>query len=514
MVKELVCPNCGTPLQINEDTYASLAKQVRDAEFELELEKRATVLEAEKKAAVKLAEANAKAAMKDQISQKDLEIQKLQDEKVTMIKNTAKDIIMRNNKYNALRDDSLRKIEELQKIIDLNDSNLKLAVSTAVNEAVIKEKENNKCKDIRIAQMIEEAKNKEIEKTAEISKLKSECEKSIITLQNEITKIKSENSLAEKDLRDRYDATIKDLNNEIEYYKSYKAKLSVKLLGESLEEHCSTEYESIRPLLPNATFEKDNTLSEETGSKGDFIFRGYDPNGIEIISIMFEMKNEADDSSNKHKNDDFLKKLDRDRNEKKCEYAVLVSMLEPESELYNRGIVDVSHKYEKMYVIRPQFFVPMITLLLNSAKNTLKYKEEIAELRHQSIDVSTFESDLEDYKGAVAKCFELASKNKESAINRVDKAIKLLQEIREDLTKIEKHEEAAVKKAEQLTIKKITKKNATIADLLEKAADTNCNGAAEECGTDLRADCNDDASISGSEMIMFVDGKRPEHIPA
>ncbi len=467
MKKEILCPNCGTPIQINEETYASLAKQVRDNEFKEELTKRTASIEAEKEAAIKLAISNTKLSMKDEISSKDAEIQKLQAEIDKIVKNTSNTIYKRDAKYSQLKIESNNKIAELQKIIDLNSTKCAAEVDKAVNEAINRERESSKNKDIRIVQLLEEAKTKEAKYNATIAKLQSDHEKNVISLQNDIDNLKNANFLSEKGLKEQYEEKLKILNEEIEYYKSYKSKLTVKLLGESLEEHCSTEYERIRPLLPNATFEKDNNVSVESGSKGDFIFREYDTNGIELISIMFEMKNESDESTNKHKNEDFLKKLDRDRTEKHCEYAILVSMLEMESELFNRGIVDVSHKYKKMYVVRPQFFIPMITILRSSAMNIQMYKAELEKLKNQSIDVSTFENDLSSYKDSIANYFAQVSKRKNIAIDKIDKTISVLQSVKEDLCKLEYNAELANKKAEKLTIKKLVKKAPAVAEMLE-----------------------------------------------
>lgn len=477
MKKNLTCPNCGTPIQIDEETYTSLAKQVRDNEFNEELNKREASMKAEKEAEIKLAESNAKLAMKEEIEKKDAEIQRLQNDIEKSIKATANDIFIRESKYNKLVIDTNAKIAELQKVIDTNEAHTNTVVANAVNEAVNREREISKNKDIRIAQLTEENKTKDAEKNAALDKLRSENDKALLSLQNEIANLKSSNVLTEKGLKEKYDAIISAMNEEIEHYKSYKSKLTVKLLGESLEEHCATEYDTIRPLLPNASFGKDNVVSAESGSKGDFIFRETEDNNIEILSIMFEVKNEAENSSHKHKNEDYFKELDKDRREKNCEYAVLVSMLEPDSELYNKGIVDVSYKYEKMYVIRPQFFIPIITLLRGAALNTLHYKKELIQLKNQSIDVTNFENDLEEYKEAIAKCFENASKKKESAVTRIDKAIKLLQDIREDITRYEYHEEQAVKKADKLTIKKLTKKAPAVAKLInseDEPQDTEC----------------------------------------
>ena len=288
-------------------------------------------------------------------------------------------------------------------------------------------------------------------------------DKEISELNAKILSINTSNAAREAAIIERHNAELKAKNEEISFYKEFKSKLSVKLIGESLEEHCYTEYSKIRPLMPLSSFKKDTEVSPETGSKGDFIFRDYSPDKIETLSIMFEMKNEAEDSLHKHKNKDYFKELDKDRREKGCEYAILVSMLEADSELYNQGIVDVSDQYEKMYVIRPQFFIPIITLLRNAALKTVDYRKELEEYKAMSIDVSTFESDLAAYKDGIAKSSELATKKKDSAIEKIDKTIQLLQAVKDDFIKFDQHMAQANSKAEKVTIKKLTSKAPSIA---------------------------------------------------
>ena len=272
-----------------------------------------------------------------------------------------------------------------------------------------------------------------------------------------------EKELAEKALKDKYETQIKDRDDSIERLRDMKARLSTKMVGETLEQHCETEFNLIRATaFPKAYFEKDNDA--RNGSKGDYIFRDINEEGTEIVSIMFDMKNENSETVTKKKNEEFFKELDKDRNEKKCEYAVLVSLIEPESELYNSGIVDVSHRYPKMYVVRPQFFIPIITLLRNAALNALKYKLELALVKAQNIDITTFESDLDTFKTGFAKNYELASKKFNTAIEEIDKTIDHLQKTKEALVGSEKNLRLANNKAEDLTIKKLTKSNPTMAE--------------------------------------------------
>ena len=306
------------------------------------------------------------------------------------------------------------------------------------------------------------------DKELEISKLMADMNNKLAEKETNITELKNEKALTEKEcllkeqsIKEQYETQLKFKDEEIERYKDFKAKLSTKMLGESLEQHCEISFNQLRPTaFQTSYFEKDNDAS--SGSKGDYIFRDFDEFGNEYISIMFEMKNEADTTSTKKKNEDFFKELDKDRNEKKCEYAVLVSLLEPESELYNSGIVDVSHKYEKMYVIRPQFFIPMITLLRNAASNSIEYRKELALVKAQNVDVSTFEADMNDFKEKFFKNMKDASARFEDAINGIDKTIKNLQNIRDMLVLSEKHLNSANNKVEDLSIKKLTKNNPTM----------------------------------------------------
>ena len=306
------------------------------------------------------------------------------------------------------------------------------------------------------------------DKELEISRIMADAAAKLAEKDTNITELRNEKALTEKEclikeqsIKEKYETQLKFKEEEIERYKDFKARLSTKMLGESLEQHCEISFNQLRSTaFQGAYFEKDNDAS--SGSKGDYIFRDFDEFGNEYISIMFEMKNEADTTSTKKKNEDFFKELDKDRNEKKCEYAVLVSLLEPESELYNAGIVDVSHKYEKMYVIRPQFFIPIITLLRNAASNSIEYRKELALVKAQNIDVSTFEADMNDFKEKFFKNMKDASARFEDAINGIDKTIKNLQNIRDALVLSEKHLNSANNKVEDLSIKKLTKNNPTM----------------------------------------------------
>ena len=392
-INEIRCPKCGEAFTIDENSYASIAKQVRDEEFSKELSSRERLFEAQKKAAL------------------DTEKARLNQE--------------REQTVFALK----QEIERLKSQISSSQKDTELTVSRAVAQ-----------KDRELA-----------DKNAEI-----------IRLQGEVQSAKKDVELKESTLKAEYTAQLKAKDEAIEFYKDLKTRMSTKMVGETLEQHCETEFNRLRSTgFQNAYFEKDNDA--RTGSKGDYIFRECTEDGVEFISIMFEMKNEMDTTATKHKNEDFFRELDKDRNEKGCEYAVLVSLLESESELYNSGIVDVSHKYPKMYVIRPQFFIPMITLLRNAAMNSIEYRTQLAEMRNQNIDISRFEDEMNDFKEKFAKNYDLASRKFKAAIEEIDKTITHLQKTKDALLSSENNLRLANNKAEDLSIKKLTRNNPTMA---------------------------------------------------
>lgn len=403
-MQEIKCPKCGEIFQVDESGYAAIVKQVRDKEFEKEISSRESQFLNEKEAAIKLAQSETERKYQDIIISKEKEL----------FNTTAQ----KNVEIIELK----AKIESYEK-----DKNLEL----------------NKF---------------EIEK----EKALAEKDKQIAELTNKIETNEKENLLKELSLKEQYKIQLQFKEEEIARYKDFKARLSTKMVGESLEQHCELEFNKLRATgFQNAYFEKDNDA--KTGSKGDYIFREANPEGIEIVSIMFEMKNEMDTTSTKKKNEDFLKELDKDRREKNCEYAVLVSLLEPENELYNSGIVDMSHKFPKMYVIRPQFFIPIITLLRNAALNSLQYKQELAIIRSQNIDISNFEESMNDFKEKFARNYEIASKKFKTAIEEIDKTIDHLQKTKEALLSSENNLRLANNKAEDLSIKRLTKNNPTMA---------------------------------------------------
>jgi len=428
-MNEIKCPKCGTLFKIDENEYDKVIKQIRDNEFEKELKIRDELNSKEKESAIKLNEANLKEKYSELLSKKDIEINDLK------------------NKLKTAEDNKSVEIE-------LTKSKIK------------KEEEETKNKlNIKIIELKNELKLKESEKEIAIKEAETKKEKDINELKNKLDLKENEYLLKEKTLNDSYKEKLKDKDEQIAYYKDFKARQSTKMIGESLEQHCYTEFNKLRPLFPNSYFEKDNDA--KTGSKGDFIFRDYDEDKTEIVSIMFEMKNEADETATKHKNEDFFKELDKDRREKKCEYAVLVSMLEIDNDYYNEGIVDVSHKYEKMYVIRPQFFIPIITLIRGAAINSLKYKKELTMVQNQNLDIIHFEDNLNDFKDRFGKNYRLASERFKKAIEEIDKSIDHLQKIKDNLLKSEDNLRLANNKAEDLTITKLTRNNETVKKMFD-----------------------------------------------
>ncbi len=421
---EIICPSCGKAFKIDEAGYADILKQVHDKEFERQLHERLELAEQDKRNAVELAKERIGNEMQQAAAAKDAEIQ------------------------------------ELKAKLDSGEVERKLAVTQALSSV---EKERD-----RLANELEQIKqNNKSESKLAITEAVTAVEKERDKLRNSLERVELEKQLAEQSLKEKYETQIKDRDDAIERLRDMKVRLSTKMVGETLEQHCETEFNRIRATaFPRAYFEKDNDAS--SGSKGDYIFRDADEEGTEIISIMFEMKNESDTTATKKKNEDFLKELDKDRTEKGCEYAVLVSMLEPDSELYNTGIVDVFHRYPKMYVVRPQFFLPIITLLRNAAMNSLEYKSELALVKAQNVDVTNFESDLDKFKTAFAKNYDLASRKFKTAIDEIDKSINHLQKTKEALLGTDRNLRLANDKAQDVTVKKLTRSNPTMAAKFEE----------------------------------------------
>ena len=415
-MQEIKCPNCGQVFTVDESGYAQIAQQVRDHEFSVELERRA----------------------KELAERKDSEIAALEAKRDSEIKALRQEQQLEQERADAKKKDALaekdREIADLKAKLAQGETEKKLAISEAVQS---KEKELQ-------------------EKALEVSTLKGDLERQ-----------KSESQLAIQTAQEIHRQEIQAKDEQIEFYKDFKARQSTKMVGESLEQHCLTQFNQIRmTAFPTAYFEKDNDASD--GTKGDFIFREASEDGTEFISIMFEMKNEMDTTATKHKNEDFFDKLDKDRKKKNCEYAVLVSLLEIDNELYNNGIVDVSYRYPKMYVIRPQFFIPMITLLRNAALNSLKYQRELQVVRDQQLDITHFEENLLDFRDKFGRNYELASRRFEEAIAEIDKSIKQLEKVKAALTSSENQLRLANDKAQDLSIKKLTKNAPSVRAMIDE----------------------------------------------
>ena len=424
---QIKCPHCGKEFTIDEASYADILNQVRTKEFNDEIHEKLKQLKKQHQSELELIEEKANNALEKKVAEKEKELKELNN-KIANFANEKE--ILKKDTERAMLDqisEKEKKIVELGSKLQALESNKKLEL---IESSTIKEKE--------IADL--KAKLQLREKEAELEK----------------------NSIKEK-----YEIEIKQKDETIAFYKDFKAKQSTKMIGESLEQHCEIEFNRLRmTAFQNAEFGKDNDA--KTGSKGDYIYREYDKSGTEIISIMFEMKNEGDETATKKKNEHFFKELDKDRNEKKCEYAILVSMLEADNELYNNGIVDVSYAYDKMYVIRPQFFIPIITLLRNAAMNSLKYKQEVALMREQNIDITNFEEDLNAFKEGFARNYDLASRKFKAAIDEIDKTITHLQKTKDSLLSSENNLRLANNKADDLTVKKLVQKNPTMKEKFDQ----------------------------------------------
>lgn len=417
-MNEIICPNCHVPFVLDDTGFANILKQVRDDQFKKELDDRLAIAEKEKASAVMIAESNLKNSLQDNLAKKDALIAELK----------------------------------------------------ATNERVLAEQLAQK--EAQIAEMKAKIENAEITKQLSVTQAVNSVEKERDDFKNKLQNKVHEMELREVSLKEKYEIDLKSKDEMIERYKDMKLKLSTKMVGESLEQHCEIEFNKIRPAaFQNASFEKDNDTANK--SKGDYIFKEYNSEGVEIISIMFEMKNENEETATKKKNEDFLKELDKDRNEKKCEYAVLVSLLEADNELYNTGIVDVSHRHNKMYVVRPQFFIPIITLLRNAAMNSVKYKSELALVKSQNVDITNFEEKIDTFKENFARNYNLASEKFKNAIKEIDNTIKHLEKTKTELLSSENNLRLANNKADDLTINKLTHGNPTMKAKFGELADQN-----------------------------------------
>ena len=444
-MNDIICPHCNTAFKVDGTGYADILKQVRDRDFEQQLKQRLDLAEKDKQNAIELAmakKASELQRLESELRDRDLK-QQLAIKDAVLSAEKQRDLIAKELQQNQENQQQERRFTEskfaqefqtltLQKQAELRDLQSKLDASSIQKKLAINEAVNT-------------------------------IEKERDALRNQLSESELKHQLESKSLKDRYEAQIYDRDEAIVRLRDMKARLSTKMVGETLEQHCETEFNRLRAAaFPRAYFEKDNDAS--SGSKGDYIFRDFDESGNEIISIMFEMKNETDTTITKKKNEDFFKELNKDRVEKDCEYSVLVSLLEPESELYNSGIVDVSHRFAKSYVIRPQFFIPFITLLRNAALKSIEYKAELALIKAQNIDVTHFEEDLESFKSAFGRNYDLASRRFQTAIDEIDKSIDHLQKTKDALMGADRNLRLANDKAQDVTVKKLTRNNPTMSD--------------------------------------------------
>ena len=478
-MNEIKCPHCGQVFTVDESGYAALLNQVRDHEFQRELNERISLAEKNREQDMALAVAKAEEELRAQIAQRDSQLAAQTEQ----FRAEAKDLQLAAQNEKAELEKQLEALKaQLQSLASEADTARKLAVADALNAESDKLRAVEKERD-SLAQQIETQRQQASTETQlalqkqestlkdariAVERERDELRAQVVREQEALARIEAEHKATLAEKLAAKDELIADREREILRIQDMKAQLSTKMLGESLEQHCEIEFNRLRPTaFPHAYFEKDNEVIE--GTKGDFVFRDFDEEGNEIISIMFEMKNEADDSVNRKTNESHFKKLDADRKKKNCEYAVLVSLLEPENELYNAGITDVSYRFEKMYVIRPQFFIPIITLLRNAALSSLQYRKELALVRQQNIDVTNFEDQLADFKDKFGRNYRIASQKFQKAIEEIDKSIDHLQKIKDNLIGSENQLRLANDKAEDLTVKKLTRKNPTMKALLDEA---------------------------------------------
>ena len=454
-MNEIKCPNCGTVIKIDESIYAKIVKQVRDKEFNEDLKKRLEEEHLREEQALELQ----KTSLEQYYQDKEYKLKEEYNKSILELKQQVLNKDLETKEILSKKD---KELVELKTKLDNQTELVKSKVSKEYQDEVYQKEKI--ISQLQSDIMIQESKYK-----LELQDNLNKKDKEIGSLQNTIENTKNSYLLKENNLKEAYEEKLKLKDEQIAYYKDFKAKQSTKMIGESLEVHCNNEFNKLRPLFPKSYFEKDNDC--KNGSKGDFIFRDYDDEGTEITSIMFEMKNEADKTASKHKNEDFFKELDKDRKEKNCEYAVLVSMLEIDNDYYNEGIVDVSYKYPKMYVIRPQFFIPIITLIRGMGLNTLEYKKEIELLQKENIDISHFEENMNSFKESFGRNYRLASDKFKKAIEEIDKTIDHLQKTKEALLSSENNLRIANNKAEDLSIRGLTKGNITMSKLFNEVKD-------------------------------------------
>lgn len=455
-MKELKCPHCGSVFTVNEADYASIVNQVKNAEFDAEIGRRLEELEARRKTEQELVEARTRKEFTERLNDKEKELT-VKENEIERLKSQMETLTVQLNGERLLEVDRLK--EQLKNIEARKDAERNLALAEKEKTISTLQSTINEA-DTRLKMAVmEEQKRAEQELLARdhtISQLQSDMKMERFKAEAETAKLKEQHKLE-----------LQTKQEQIDYYKDLKTRMSTKMVGETLEIHCSTLFNQLlRPILPNAYFEKDNDVAE--GTKGDFIFRDKE-DGVEYVSIMFEMKNEMDTTATKHKNEDFLKKLDEDRRKKECEFAVLVSLLEPDNELYNGGIVDVSHRYEKMYVIRPQFFIPLISLLVQTSKKSLEYKRQLIQAQNREVDVTNFENKLNEFRDKFGRHYDLASRKFNDAIKQIDDTIAKLQKVKENLLGSENNLRLAQQDTADLTIKKLTRGNPTMKQKFDEA---------------------------------------------
>ena len=459
-MKELKCPKCGNVFQVDEADYASIVSQVKNAEFEAEIQRRIAELDERHKTEQELATAKTEQSFQSQLSKKDIELG-AKDAEIERLKSE------KDSELTKLKGEMESEIARLKSQLENIDAQKKSELTIALAE-----------KDQQIAQLNSTIAQSDSKMKLAVMEERNKAQQTVQAKETEISQLRSAAELEKREaqiheaaLVKRHEDELRMKQEQVDYYKDLKTKMSTKMVGETLEQHCSIEFEQyIRPMMPNAYFDKDNDASD--GTKGDFIFRDSE-DGTEYISIMFEMKNEMDTTATKHKNDDFLKKLDEDRKKKGCEFAVLVSLLEADNDLYNNGIVNKSHLYPKMYVIRPQFFVPFINLLVQASKKSLEYKKQLILAQSKEVDVTNFESKIEDFKSKFGRHYELASKKFGDAIKDIDATIAKLQKVREELVGSENNLRLANQDTDDLTIRKLTYKNPTMKAKFDEARKAN-----------------------------------------
>jgi hypothetical protein len=492
-MNEIICPHCHKAFKVDEAGYADILKQVRDRQFEEELANRLDLAEQEKESAVKLAVAELRASLQKELAQKDkllteklaakeLELSelesKIQSAETAKKLEVSEAIEAIEKERDALMHDLKTKEAEKANAVKLAEANIRASLEKELAEkerllSELKAKSDTElaeklaAKELELSRMQSKIAQAETEKKLEISEATKAIEKERDELKHDLQLKETEKELLEKSIKEKYATQLEIKDDEINRLKDFKQKLSTKMVGETLEQHCEVEFNKLRATaFKNAYFEKDNDA--RLGTKGDYIFRETDEEGNEIISIMFEMKNENDETSTKKRNEDFFAKLDKDRKEKGCEYAILVSLLESDNEFYNTGIVDVSYRYEKMYVVRPQFFIPIITLLRNAAMNSMEYKAELNLMRSQNIDITNFEEKINAFKTGFARNYELASRKFKTAIDEIDKTISHLQKTKDALLSSENNLRLANNKADDLSIKKLTRGNPTMKAMFDE----------------------------------------------